>query len=195
MGKVVLSASMSLDGFSAGPSVGTEHPMGEGGERLHEWLFDESHDGKPDAELAREMSDGIGAVVVGRRTFDVGVDPWGDVPYPVPCFMLTHEPRDDMAMKSGTFTFVSDGILSALRLAQDAAGERDVLLMGGSVGQQFLDAGLVDEIRIQLVPVLLGGGTRLFDHLGPDHIELERTASVDSPHVTHLWFRVAKSSR
>jgi dihydrofolate reductase len=190
MGKVVLSASMSLDGFSAGPCVGIEHPMGEGGERLHEWLFDESDDGKPDAERAREMSEGTGAVVVGRRTFDVGVDPWGDVPYPVPCFVLTHQPRAEMAMKSGTFTFVSDGIPSALRLAQDAAGERDVLLMGGSVGQQFLDAGLVDEIRIQLVPVLLGGGTRLFDHLGPDHIELERTASIDSPHVTHLRFRV-----
>jgi dihydrofolate reductase len=192
MGKVVVSASMSLDGFSAGPNVGTGHPMGEGGERLHEWLFDESDDGKPDAELAREMSDGTGAVVVGRRTFDVGVDPWGDVPYPVPCFVLTHEPRDDVTMKSGTFTFVSDGIASALRLAQDAAAERDVLLMGGSVGPQFLDAGLVDEIRIQLVPVLLGGGTGLFDHLGPDHIELERMASVDSPHVTHLWFRVVK---
>ena len=192
MGKVVLSASMSLDGFMAGPDVDLERPMGAGGERLHEWLFDESAEGRLDAEVARETSAAIGAVVIGRRTFDVGLAPWGDVPYPVPCFVLTHESRDDLPMASGTFTFVDGSLPSALEHAQAAAGERDVLLMGASVGQQFLDVGLVDEIAVQLVPVLLGLGTRLFDHLGTEHIELERTAAIESPHVTHLRFRVAR---
>lgn len=192
MGKVVLSASMSLDGFMTGPDVGTEHPMGRGGERLHEWLFDESDEGRPDAEIVRETSAAVGAVVIGRRTFDLGLEPWGDVPFPVPCFVLTHESRDDLSMASGTFTFVDGSLPSALELAQAAAGERDVLLMGASVGQQFLDVGLVDEIAIQLVPVLLGGGTRLFDHLGPEHIELERTAAIESPNVTHLRFHVVR---
>jgi len=192
MGKVVLSASMSLDGFMAGPDVDLERPMGAGGERLHEWLFDESAEGRLDAEVARETSAAIGAVVIGRRTFDVGLAPWGDVPYPVPCFVLTHESRDDLPMASGTFTFVDGSLPSALEHAQAAAGERDVLLMGASVGQQFLDVGLVDEIAVQLVPVLLGLGTRLFDHLGTEHIELERTAAIESPHVTHLRFRVVR---
>ena len=191
MGRVVFSASVSLDGFSAGPDVGVGQPMGAGGERLHEWLFDGSADGRVDAEVAQERISATGAVVVGRRTFDVGVEPWGDVPFPVPCFVLTHEAREQMVMDSGTFTFVTDGIRSALALARAAAGERDVLLMGGaSIGQQFLDARLVDEIHMQLVPVLLGAGTRLFDHLGTDPIELERIGSIESPHVTHLRFRV-----
>jgi len=192
MGKVVLSASMSLDGFMTGPDVGPEHPMGAGGERLHEWLFDETPDGRLDAEVTREASAAVGAVVVGRRTFDLGLGPWGDVPYPVPCFVLTHESRDDLPMASGTFTFVDGSLPSALEHAQAAAVEREVLLMGASVGQQFLDVGLVDEIRVQLVPVLLGAGTRLFEHLGPEHIELQRTATIESPHVTHLRFRVVR---
>jgi dihydrofolate reductase len=192
MGKVVLRASMSLDGFMTGPDVGTEHPMGRGGERLHEWLFDESDQGRQDAEIAREASAAVGSVVIGRRTFDLGLEPWGDVPFPVPCFVLTRESRDDLPMASGTFTFVDGSLPSALEHAQAAAGERDVLLMGASVGQQFLDVGLVDEIEIQLVPVLLGAGTRLFDHLGPEHIELERTEAIESPHVTHLRFRVVR---
>lgn len=192
MGKVVLSASMSLDGFMAGPDVGLEHPMGRGGERLHEWLFDDTTEGLLDAEIAKEAGAALGAVVVGRRTFDVGLESWGDVPCPVPCFVLTHETRDDLPMSSGTFCFVDGSIPSSLEHAQAAAGERDVLLMGASVGQQFLDAGLVDELAIQIVPVLLGAGTRLFDHLGPEHIELDRTASIESPHVTHLRFRVVR---
>jgi dihydrofolate reductase len=192
MGKVVLRASMSLDGFMTGPDVGTERPMGRGGERLHEWLFDGSDEGRMDAEIARETSAAVGAVVIRGRTFDLGLERWGDVLFPVPCFVLTHESRADLPMTSGTFTFVDGTLPTALEHAQAAAGERDVLLMGASVGQQFLDAGLVDEIAIQLVPVLLGAGTRLFDNLGPDHIELERTASIESPHVTHLQFRVVR---
>ena len=164
MGKVTLDMSLSLDGFIAGPHVGVERPMGEGGERLHEWLFNTSAS-EVDAEVEREMSATTGAVVLGRRTFDVGVGLWGDVPFPVPCFVLTHEDREEIVKKSGTFTFVTDGIESALRQARAAAGEKDVRLMGANIAQQFLRAGLLDEIQINLVPVLLGDGIRLFDNL------------------------------
>lgn len=178
---------MSLDGFMAGPNVGVETPMGDGGSRLHEWLFDTAS--VVDAELAREMSETTGAVVLGRRTFDVGIGVWGDTPFPVPCFVLTHRPHDERIEKSGTFTFVTD-VETALRRARAAAGEKDVRLMGAEVSQHFLRAGLVDEIRIQLAPVLLGQGRRLFERLGSECIELERTLARESPHAMHLRFRV-----
>ncbi|WP_238016797.1 dihydrofolate reductase family protein [Dactylosporangium sp. AC04546] len=195
--------SVSLDGFSAGPDIDVERPMGEGGERLHEWLFKSDADRAVaaggtsptgvDAQVARELFAATGAVVVGRRTFDVGVDLWADTPFPVPCFVLTHESREPLVMKSAAFTFVTDGIERALQQARASAGDRDVLVMGGArTAQQFIRAGLVDEVQIQLVPVLLGAGTRLFDHLGTDHIELERTTLLASPYVTHLRFRVLK---
>ncbi len=203
MGRILLSMSVSLDGFAAGPDVTAEQPMGRGGERLHEWLF---HDGGDravaadgvapvgvDAEQIRELYATTGAVVIGKRTFDVGVGLWQDTPFPVPCFVVTHESRDPLKMKSDTFTFVTDGLNSTLRQARQAAGDRSVLVMGGpTTGQQFVRAGLVDEIHVQLVPVFLGTGTRLFDHLDTNHIELERTAVIESPHVTHLRFHVLK---
>ncbi|MEU8423232.1 dihydrofolate reductase family protein [Micromonospora sp. NPDC048835] len=203
MGRTVLSMSVSVDGFAAGPDVSAEQPMGRDGERLHEWLFRSDGDRAVaadgvtpvgvDAAQVRERHATTGAVVLGRRTFDVGVDLWQDTPFPVPCFVVTHEPRDPMTMKSDVFTFVDDGLQSALRQARHAAGDRDVLIMGGpTLGGQFVRAGLVDEIHIQLVPVLLGAGTRLFDHLGTDHVDLERTAVIESPHVTHLRFNVRK---
>ncbi len=191
MGKVTLDMSMSLDGFIAGPNVGVERPMGEGGERLHEWLFNTSAS-EVDAEVEREMSATTGAVVLGRRTFDVGVGLWGDVPFPVPCFVLTHEAREELVKKSGTFNFVTDGIESALQRAKAAAGEKDVRLMGANIAQQFLRAGLLDEIQINLVPVLFGEGTRLFDQIGTKYIELERTRVIQSSAVTHLRFCVIK---
>ncbi len=184
---VLVDVSMSLDGFVAGPDVTVDQPMGEGGERLHEWLFATGSD--VDDEVAREMRATTGAIVLGRRTFDVGIGEWEDTPYPVPCFVLTHEPREPRVEKSGTFTFVT-ALHAANRLAREVAGEKDVRLMGAEVSQQFLAAGLVDEVRIQLVPVLLGGGRRLFEHNGNRRIELERTATIESPHVTHLRFRV-----
>lgn len=203
MGNTVLSVSVSLDGFSAGPDITVERPMGEGGERLHEWLFKSDSDravaadgtspAGVDAQVAQELYTTTGAVVVGRRTFDVGVDLWADTPFPVPCFVLTHEPREQLVMKSAAFTFVTDGIESALRQAQAVAADQNVLIMGGAhTAQQFIRAGLVDEVQIQLVPVLLGAGIRLFDHLGTHHIELERTILLGSPHVTHLRFRVLR---
>lgn len=191
MGKVMLDMSMSLDGFIAGPNVGVELPMGEGGERLHEWLFNTAAS-EVDAEVAQEMLATTGAVVLGRRTFEVGVGEWGDTPFPVPCFVLTHEAREELVKKSGTFTFVTTGIESALEKAKAAAGEKNIRLMGADIAQQFLKAGLLDEIQLNLVPVLLGDGIRLFEHIGTEQIELESTRVIESPGVTHLKFRVVK---
>ncbi len=192
MTKVVLSFSMSLDGFVAGPDVGIDEPMGRGGERLHDWLFKSSSG--IDAEKAREISQRVGATIVGRRTFDVGIGPWEDTPYPVPSFVLTHEKRQPLAMKSGAFTFVTDGIESAHSQARAAAGGKDIVVMGADAARQYVAAGLADEIIIQLVPVLMGRGTRLFDQLEDRQIELTQARAVQSPSVTHLIYRLAKDS-
>lgn len=190
MSKLVLAFSMSLDGFVAGPDVGIDEPMGKGGERLHEWIF--QSDSAIDKDMAAELTPTLGAVLVGRRTFDVGLGPWGDTPYPVPTFVLTHEKRPPLAMKSATFTFVTDGIESALDQARAAAGGRNIVVMGAETARQYLAAGLADEIVLQLVPILLGGGPRLFD--GHGGIDLEPTRAVVSPSVTHLRFSVPKRS-
>ncbi|MGH2618690.1 MAG: dihydrofolate reductase family protein [Thermomicrobiales bacterium] len=201
MGKVVLDMSVSLDGIGAGPNPNAVERMGAGGERLHAWhpFSDpepESTAGVPaaaaaDARQVREWFAATGAVVLGKRTFDRGLEPWGGAPFPVPCFVLTHETRADLATKSGTFAFVTDGIARALHRAPAAAGDKNVLVMGGpSVAQQTLRAGLVDEIRLHLVPVLLGAGSRLFEHLAAESIEREPTEVVASPAATHLRFRV-----
>jgi dihydrofolate reductase len=202
MGSVLLDVSMSLDGFIAGPNVGVGLPLGEGGERLHDWMSSADPDragdwhrtgaSDLDAEVKQELLVTTGAVVMGRRTFDVGVGPWGDTPFPVPCFVLTHEARDPLVKESGTFTFVTDGIQGALRRAQAAAGGKHVSLMGADLAQQVLSAGLLDELHIHLAPVLIGAGTRLFDNLGSNHIELERTRLIESPLATHLTFRVVR---
>lgn len=189
MGTVVLYKSMSLDGFVAGRHVGNEHPMGEGGMRLHEWMFTDRPDPR-DREVVAAISASVGAVVVGRRTFDVGLPHWQDTPYPVPTFVLTHQVREELVMKSAAFTFVTDGVADILKSAQAAAGDKDVIVMGAQTGRQFLGAGLLDELHINLVPVLLGGGTRLLEDLGP--IELERVQVIASDAVTHLRFRVVK---
>lgn len=203
MGIVLLNMTVSLDGFNAGPNVSVDRPMGEGGERLHEWLFQDGSDRGVaaggtaprgvDVEQAQGLAADTGAVLIGRRTFDIGVGQWNDTPFPVPTFVVTHEAREPMVMKSAAFTFVSDGLPSALAQARMAAGDKDVLVMGGAdIAQQYVEAGLVDEIQLQLVPVLLGGGTRLFGDRGTGHIELERTSVISSPYVTHLRFRVVK---
>jgi dihydrofolate reductase len=191
MGNVTLRMSMSLDGFIAGPNVGVEHPMGEGGDRLHQWMFATPVD-PVDAEIVKESFASTGAVVLGRRTFDLGVSHWGDTPFPVPSFVLTHEARADLPMKSAAFTFITEGVESALRQAKAVAGDRKILLMGANTAQQFLKAGLVDEIDLQIAPVLLGGGTRLFDQPLSNHVELERIRVIESPDVTHLTFQVKR---
>ncbi len=212
MGKVILNISSSLDGFVAGPKPSRELPLGEGGERLHEWILrlaswreQHGHSGgatDADDEVAAEALASTGAVVMGRRMFSGGEGPWesdsnadgwwgDDPPFRVPVFVLTHHERDPVIKQGGTtFTFVVDGVESAVEQARTAAGDRDVAVAGGaSVAQQVLSAGLLDELELHLVPVLLGGGTRLLDHLEPD-IRLERVRVVDSPAVTHLRYRV-----
>jgi dihydrofolate reductase len=204
MGKVVLDMSVSLDGIGAGPNPNEVDRMGAGGERLHAWFpfYDPEQEstagvpaaGEADARMVRELFAATGAVVLGKRTFDLGLEPWGGTPFPVPCFVLTHEARDDLVTKTGTFAFVTDGVERAPHRAQAAAGDKDVLVMGGpTVAQQAVRAGLVDEIRLHVVPVLFGDGIRLFDDLGTKHIELEPTEVVASPAATHLRFRVVKS--
>jgi dihydrofolate reductase len=197
MGKVTVDISMSLDGFIAGPNDSVE--------RLHEWLYDlaswrERHGlegGKTDAdaEVLDEAFKNMGAVVVGRRMFDLA-NGWGDnPPFHVPCFVLTHREQEKLVKGATTFTFVTDGIESALEQAKAAAGDKEVSVAGGAnVIQQILRAGLVDEMQIHLVSVLLGEGVRLFDHIGDEQIELERTRVIESPGVTHIKFRVLKEN-
>lgn len=191
MGRVILDMSMSLDGFIAGANVGKEYPMGVNGESLHTWIFNTPKD-KVDVEVEREMFAKTGAVILGNRTFEVGVDLWGDVPFPAPSFVLTHKGRETLIKKSGTFTFVTDGIESALQQAQAVAGDKDVRLMGAEIAQQFLSAGLIDEIQINHVPILLGDGVRLFEQLGIKNSLLEKDRVLDSPHATHIRYRVLK---
>jgi dihydrofolate reductase len=204
MGKVVLDMSISLDGFGAGANPNEADPMGAGGERLHAWMPFYDPDQAPtagvpaasevDVRMVQELfAAAKGAVVLGKRTFDFGLEPWGGTPFPAPCFVLTHEARDHLVTANGTFTFVTDGIEHAVRRAQAAAGDNDLLVMGGpTVAQQAVRAGLVDEITIHVVPVLLGAGSRPFEHLGPEAIELERIELIASPQATHLRFRVVK---
>jgi dihydrofolate reductase len=144
-----------------------------------------------DAQVVRELTARAGAVVIGRRTFDVGLSNWGDVPFPAPCFVLTHRSRDDLAAASGTFRFVTEGLGSALRQARAAAGDRDVVVMGGDAGRQCLAAGLIDELHIHLVPVLLGCGVSLFEDPGTDPIGWAAPEVTTSPRVTHLRYRLS----
>jgi dihydrofolate reductase len=210
--KLRFQISISVDGFVAGPNPSEEHPLGEGGMRLHEWVFKlaawrEPHGregGETNASSAvfEESLDNIGAVVMGRNMFGGGPGPWGEEPwrgwwgdeppFHVPVFVLTHHPREPLEMEGGTtFTFVTDGIESALEQAKAAAGGGDVSLGGGAdVVQQYLRAGLIDEMLLNVTPVLLGSGKRLFENLEGADIGLERVQVVEAPDVTHLSYRV-----
>jgi dihydrofolate reductase len=215
MTKLTLDISMSLDGFVAGPNRTVEEPLGEGGERLHDWItglayWRERHGRSggarnPDDEIVREATEATGAFLMGRRMFSGGEGPWeqdpvadgwwGDEPpFRVPVFVLTHHPRQSMTKQGGTsYTFVTDGIEAALERARAAAGEKNVAIAGGaSVAQQYLRAGLLDELQIHVAPVLLRGGVRLFDDLGDGQVSLEIVRVIDSPAVTHLRYRVVK---
>ncbi|WP_460307480.1 dihydrofolate reductase family protein [Actinocorallia aurea] len=176
--------TLSLDGFVAGPDVGPDLPMGAGGERLHDWIFDPS---PADRAIIAETFATVGAVVLGRRTFDVGLGQWNDTPYPVPSFVVTHRTRDDLAMKSASFSFTDD-LADAVRRAHTAAGDKHVIIMGADITRQALQADLIDELHLQLAPFTLGSGTRLFT-------EADRHAFVclsarTTPHTTHLHYRV-----
>lgn len=202
MGKVVLDISMSLDGYVTGPDDGPGKGLGEGGERLHYWVFGGpwSYDAGPqgsatgaDREVLDEAFGAAGAVIVGRRMFEAA-GAWGNAnPFPVPVFVVTHHDRDDPGTGTQPFVFVTDGIDSALAKAKAAAGDKDVGIGGGAnIAQQYLKAGLVDEVQIHVAPMLLGAGKRLFDDIGSGVVKLERTRVLESPYATHLRFRVEK---
>jgi len=189
MSKVVLDVSVSLDGFAAGPNVRKAEPMGDGGEGLHEWMAGAGPDGEIDKGVQKEVNASVGATVIGRRTFDLGLEPWGGTPWPgIPSFVVTHRAQPDLLGKNGG-VFAFDTLENAVRRAKEAAKDKDVMVLGPEVARQLLTIGLLDEIWIHLVPILLGGGTRLFDGETAELIP-EGKPVVGS--VTHLRFRVGK---
>jgi dihydrofolate reductase len=191
MGTIFADHSISLDGFSAGPNVGMDNGMGDGGERLHEWQFRE---GVRPRVLEELFGSGTGAVVVGRRTFDLGEKPWGDnPPFHRPVFVVTNRPKATVTKQGGTtYTFVTGGVERAMDQARTAAGDRVVVVLGGAtIIQQCIRAGLLDELRLHFAHILLGGGTSFFAGLEPTAVGLERRQLVDTDAgVTHLTFRV-----
>ena len=187
MGNVVIDMSMSLDGYIAAPNDNPDQGLGEDGMRLHNWAFD---DPSVFERLYGQFIEETGAVIMGRRSYDNSIKAWGGKgPLgDVPCFVVTHAPP---ASADPVFTFVTDGIERALEQAQEVAADKRIGLMGANIDQQFLAAGLVDEIRIHLIDVLLGGGRRLFDEL-PQRVELELTGRGETDGVTHLEYRVIR---
>ena len=213
MSKVRAHISISLDGYVAGPNQTQEEPLGEGGEQLHEWMFTlkawlEPHGesgGEEDASNAvvLEANANVGAEIMGRGKYGPaargpwGDDPWRgwwgeDPPFHKPVFVVTHHEREPLTLSDTTFTFVTDGIESALAQAREAAGDKDVFVGGGAaIINQYLAAGLLEEIELHVVPILLGGGERLFAGLGPE-VRLEQVRVVEAPGVAHLKYRVLK---
>jgi dihydrofolate reductase len=203
MGKVVFNMTVSLDGFVAGPNDGPENGLGDGGDALFNWYFSGEtevpiSDGNmvlkvspQSAELLNESIENSGAGVWGRKTFDIA-QAWGGHPPGSPCFIVTHTVPREWVYEGSPFTFVTDGVESAIRQAKQAAGDKDVVICTASILQQCLNAGLMDEIHIDVAPLLLGKGVRLFDHLDIEPIELDRIRVVAAPGVTHLGFRVVK---
>jgi dihydrofolate reductase len=214
MGKVTCQISISLDGLVAGPNQSLDNPIGEGGMRLHDWMFATSSwrrqhgqegggDGV-DSEVADEVKQGVGAYIMGRKMFGGGSGRWDqewkgwwgeEPPYHAPVFVLTHHPRQPLPMLGGTtFRFVTDGIKSALEQAQAAAGDQDVTIAGGaSTIRQYLAAGSLDELYLHIVPVILGAGERLLEDVG-DPV-LEPVKVVASPAVTHIKYRIVKRAK
>ena len=194
MTSVIFDISMSLDGFVTAANVRPEEPSGDGGQRLHEWPFGEDERNR---ELLAEAVNFVGAVIAGRRTYDLSVASWGADgpagPARVPVFVVTHAEPEEVPEGGGVYTFVSAGIESALEQAKAVAGGKDVAVMGGAdIRQQYVKAGLGDEISMHLVPVLRGGGTRMFEHPGSEHIQLETASVIETPAATHVMFRVVE---
>jgi dihydrofolate reductase len=204
MGKVRTGHSTSLDGFIAGPNDGPEAPMGEGGERLLGWYAAGDTEYRlpgtemvfkfsaQTAELLRETRTTTGALVTGRRTFDLTNGWGGRHPLDVPVFVVSHTVPHEWVYERSPFRFVTDGLESALEQAKALAGDKDVGVVGASLVQQCIRAGLLDEIHFDLVPVLLGDGVRLLDHLGTEPVELESSRVIEGAGVTHLTYRVVK---
>jgi dihydrofolate reductase len=203
MGKVVFNMTVSLDGFVAGPNDSPEKGLGDGGEALFNWYFSGDteislSEGTPllkvsqqSAELLRQAVKNYGAGVWGRRTFEIA-HAWGGHPPGSPAIIVTHNVPQEWVYEGSPFTFVTDGVESAVRQAKQAAGDKDVVVCTASILQQCLNLGLMDEIHLDVAPLLLGKGVRLFDHLDIEPIELERIRVVEAPGVTHMGFRVAK---
>jgi dihydrofolate reductase len=216
MTRLKFSIAMSVDGYVAGPNQSVDNPLGEGGMQLHQWVFatraframtgQEGGETGLDDRYAMGWSENVGAVIMGRNMFGPIRGGWGDEswrgwwgddpPYHVPVFVLTHHARDPVQMKGGTtFHFVTDGIEAALERARDAAGERDVNIGGGAETlRQYLKAGLVDEFRLHVTPVILGVGERLFADLDGGPSGFECVELVSSPAVAHYTFRRARVS-
>jgi dihydrofolate reductase len=204
MGNVRTGHSTSLDGFIAGPNDGPEAPMGEGGERLLAWYSGGDTEYRlpgtemvfkvspQTAEYLRKTRTMTGALVAGRRTFDLTNGWGGKHPLDVPVFVVTHTVPQDWVYEGSPFTFVGDGLESAVAQAKAIAGDKDVGVIGASLVQQCIRAGLLDEIALDLVPVLLGEGVRLLDHLDTEPIELQSTQVIEGAGVTHLTFRVVR---
>jgi dihydrofolate reductase len=210
MTRLRFDISISLDGFVAGPNQSEQDPIGEGGMALHEWVFPlqawRSRHGEGGGEdnassaVIEDTLHNVGATIMGRNMFG-GHGAWADhpwdgwwgdePPFGHPVFVLTHHPREPLVCQGGTtFTFVTDGIGSALAQAREAAAGQDVHLAGGAdVAQQYLKAGSIDELELHVVPILLGAGARLFDDLGGATVGLTCTRVVDAPGVTHLRYR------
>jgi dihydrofolate reductase len=213
MSKVRVHIAISADGYVAGPNQSQENPLGEGGEALHDWFVElkawrEPHGrdgGKVNAStpIAEESLANVGAEIMGRGKFGPpgggpwGEDPWRgwwgeDPPFHKPVFVVTHHEREPLTLSDTTFNFVTDGIEDALEQAREAADGKDVYIGGGAdIINQYLAAGLVDELEVHVAPLILGGGERLFDGVGPD-LKLEQLRAVEAPGVAHLKYRVVR---
>ncbi len=213
MSKLRFQLAVSLDGYVAGPDQSEENPLGVGGMDLHQWVFEleawrkqqglQGGEVNASTPVVEEAQSNVGATVMGRNMFGGGPGPWSEdppwngwwgdnPPFHTPVFVLTHHPREPLEMKGGTtFTFITDGIESALEQARQAGDGQDVLLGGGAnVVQQYLGAGLVDEFELHIVPILLGAGERLLENVG--NLKLEQVRAIQALRVTHIKYRVVK---
>ncbi len=214
MSNLRLQISVSIDGYVAGPNQSEEDPLGEGGEELHRWAFKtdawqashgrEAGERNASSEVVEAMFENVGASIMGRNMFGGGPGPWpqdppwkgwwgDDPPYHHPVFVLTHHEREPLEMEGGTtFHFVTEGIEPALERAREAAGDKDVALMGGADAcNQYLAAGLVDQMTLNVAPMILGAGERLFEDVASSPREVELVEAIDAPDVTHLRYRFA----
>lgn len=189
MSASVLYMSMSLDGYIAGPNDGPDNPGGDGFMRLHDWFGDFSRPSGPVGEMFDEMN-AYGAILAGRRTVEQ-VDHWGGDRNGVRIFVPSHRPPASSAAKYPLVTYVTDGIVSAMAQAKAAAGARSVAVHGAYTAQRALEAGVLDEMQIHQIPVLFGGGLRLFEVL-PSRVELEIVRVIDTPEATHVRYRVRR---
>jgi dihydrofolate reductase len=204
MGKVTTGFSMSLDGFVAGPNDSPENSLGDGGDRLFKWYFTDdteievpSGDGvikmsREGGEMVKKASEAAGVLVTARRTFDIAHAWGGRHPMDIPMVVLTHRIPQEWVKEGSPFTFVTDGVESAIKKAREIAGEKNVVVGAPSVVKQCLNAGLLDEIHIDLVPLLLGKGIRLFDYLDIEPLDLKLDDASLSSGVLHLTFSVLK---